>query len=134
MLQIAKNRAITLPLAPCPVINPQHAWTFHRNNQCLAPQLAEKSRRAGRNAELLCQTRSCASAQRPRDLFYSGAQPASSATIPMHGVCQALGEDPLSTSFGVTKEAPYMQLNPNRYAFPGKITQLALIVTMHPGR
>jgi hypothetical protein len=40
----------------------------------------------------------------------------------MHGVWQALGEDPLPTSFGVAKEAPHMQLNPDRYPFPGKVT------------
>src|ERR1035437_9225554 len=103
--------------APCPIVDPQHAWTFHGNNQCLASQLAGKSRRAGQNAELVCQTRSRASAQRPSDLFYSSAQSASSASTAMHGVWQALGEDPLSTSFGVAKEAPHMQLNLDRHSF-----------------
>jgi hypothetical protein len=40
----------------------------------------------------------------------------------MHGVWQALGEDPLPTFFGVAKEAPHMQLNPDRYPSPGKVT------------
>src|ERR1035441_2182681 len=43
-----------------------------------------------------------------------GAQPASTASIAMHGVWQALGEDPLPTSFGVAKKTPHMQLNPDR--------------------
>lgn len=52
----------------------------------------------------------------------------------MHGVWQAFGEDPLPTSFGVAKKALHMQLNPDWYRFPGKVTQLALIVAVHLSR
>jgi hypothetical protein len=52
----------------------------------------------------------------------------------MRGLGQAIGKDPPTTSVSVAKEAPYLQLNPDRNAFPRKVAQRAPIVAMNPRR
>src|SRR6185437_1303859 len=51
--QVAENRAISMSLAPCPVIDTQHPGSLSGRLYHLAAQLTKECRAAGQDAELL---------------------------------------------------------------------------------
>ncbi len=95
--QVAENRAISMPLAPGPVIDTQYPRSLSGRLDQLAAQLTKECRTAGQNAELLRQPRPCGSAQCAHNLLERSAQPARAPRVPLYRFRQAFREDLLPT-------------------------------------
>ena len=129
--QVAENRAISMPLAPCPVIDTQHPGSSSGRLYQLAAQLTKECRTAGQDAELLRQPRPCGSAQCARNLLKRSAQPARVPRVPLYGFRQAFREYLLPTIFAAAKEPAHAQFDPHRYPFPGEITQSSPVTAVN---
>ena len=121
--QVAENRAVSMPLAPGPVIDTQHPGSLSGRLYQLPAQLTKECRTTGQDAELLRQPRPCGSAQRARNLLQGSAQSARAPRVSLCGFRQAFGEYLLPTIFAVAKEPAHAQFDPHRNPFPGQITQ-----------
>src|ERR1700739_2695197 len=115
--QVAENRAISMPLAPGPVIDTQHPGSLSGRLYQLAAQLTKECRTAGQDAELPRQPRPCGSAQRARNLLERSAQPARVPRVSLYGFRQTFREYLLPTIFAAAKEPAHAQFDPHRNPF-----------------
>lgn len=129
--QVAEDRAISMPLAPCPVIDTQYPRSLGARLYLPAAQLAKERRTTGQNAKLLRQPRPCGSAQRARNLLERSAQPARASRVPLYGFRQAFREDLLPTIWAVAKEPAHAQVDPHRNPFPGEIAQSSSVTAVN---
>src|ERR1035437_250583 len=96
--------------------------------------MAQHGGTAGKDAELLGQSRSRGTAQSQPNLAKGLTEPAGSPCITRNCTWQSLREDALPATRSAAEEPPHVQLNLNGNPFPGEIGQLAAVTAMHaPG-
>src|SRR3954465_12773410 len=128
-----QDRPIVAALAPCPVIDPEHARRERRLRSDLA-EAAQQGRRADRHADPGCQVSSRVAALRQGDGVVNGSEAVGMAGAGTGNLRQALAERAPRAGIIATSKAPDMHEEDDRASEAGQITETAPVMAMHSSR
>jgi hypothetical protein len=130
LFQITQDRTVRPPLAPGPIIDPQHAGRCPGRN-VRASQNSQDGRWAGSHVQVRQEAGSSFSANGEAQLFNGDLQPPGSSGIGVDSWSQPLAEYGPFALWSATHKTANVKLDPDRHSCTGKISNRSQVATLH---
>ena len=130
--QVNEDRAVTLPAAPGPVVDPEHARCRAGRRRRATTDEAEQGGAAHGRADPVGQARAGLAAEGQADVVLQAAQARRPLGMWPGSSGQALGEDAVLAAGPSAAKPAHLHLNLHTAALPGQIRQPAGIAAVPP--